>query len=67
MTMINVDLEEARRIKYVILKNLHTSSEMVEKGPGKVNMFYLDMREDEVRLVPERDFEVVKLNDNHSQ
>lgn len=46
--MICIDLEEEKRIKEVILKDLLTSSAIIDEGLGKVYMFDLDTHEDKV-------------------
>lgn len=48
----STDLEEARRIKEIIQKNILALSAEVEEGPENINMFDMDIREDEVRPVP---------------
>lgn len=62
--VINANLKKVSCIKDIILKDILASSAMVEEGPGKADMFDLDARKDEVRLVSYEDFEVVQLYNN---
>lgn len=50
-TMINIDLDEAKHIKEVTLKDIITLLVVVEEGSWKVSMFDLNVRKDEVRSV----------------
>lgn len=62
---ININLDEAKRVKELIHK--YVLAEGAEKGLGNTNMFGLDTREDEVRLILDGEFEFIHLDDNPAQ
>lgn len=62
--VIDDDLRAVRHIHDDILRNLLTTTTVLEEDLGELNMVDLDVRGDEIRLVMNGDIEVTQLDNN---